>query len=293
MHGLFLSAMRSKELLVLQGFETDGDVSRLCLNQVTTRRWGLREAVEGCSRAGVPAISPWRDKVAEVGLAEAARLLRGSGLWVHSLHIGGDFPVANEAERRARFEDNRRAIEEAAELGADVLTLRAGALVGRDVNDARAMVERGVESLIPFAEGAGVRLALEPLHPVFAAERSVLVTLRQANDLLERLGSPQVGVAIDAYHVWWDPELYDQIERAAGRIVGFHVDDWPMPNKDPLMSRAMMGDGVIELRRIKAAVDAAGYSGPIEVEIFNPAYWEMQGDKVLALMKDRYLEHVS
>jgi sugar phosphate isomerase/epimerase len=137
-----------------------------------------------------------------------------------------------------------------------------------------------------------VKLALEPLHPAFAAERSVLVTLSQANDMLERLDSPQVGLAIDAYHVWWDPELYGEISRAAGRIVGFHVDDWPVPNKDPLMSRAMMGDGIIELRRIRAAVDEAGYAGPIEVEIFNELYWNMPGDEVLALMRDRYVEHV-
>lgn len=268
------------------------DLSRLSLNQVTTRRWSLPEAVEGCLRAGVPGISPWRDKVAEVGLKEAARLLRGSGLRVHSLHIGGDFPAASEAERRASIEDNRRALEEAAELGADNLTLRAGPAPDRDLDAARATVEQGIENLIPHAEQSGVKLAIEPFHPVFAAERSVLVTLRQANDVLERLDSPQIGVAIDAYHVWWDPDLYAQISRAAGRIVGFHIDDWPVPNKDPLLSRAMMGDGVIELGRIRSAIDQAGYAGPIEVEIFNPAYWNMPGEEVIELMKDRYVKHV-
>lgn len=276
----------------MQRSQTQNDVSRLSLNQITTRRWSLPEAVEGCLRAGVPAISPWRDKVAEIGLKEASRLLRGSGLRVHSLHIGGDFPAASEAERRASIEDNRRALEEAAELGADNLTLRAGPAPDRDIDAARVMVEKGVEELIPHAEQSGVKLAIEPFHPVFAAERSVLVTLRQANDVLDRLDSPQVGVAVDAYHVWWDPDLYNQIARAAGRIVGFHIDDWPVPNKDPLMSRAMMGDGVIELRRIKSAIDEAGYAGPIEVEIFNPTYWDMPGEKVLELMKDRYVEHV-
>ena len=271
--------------------ETAADLSRLSLNQVTTRRWGLREAAEGCVAAGVPIISPWRDKVAEIGLPEAARILRESGLRVHSLHIGGDFPGATEAERRASNEDNRRAIEEVVELGADNLTLRAGPAPDRDIDAARAMVERGVEQLIPHAEENGVKLAVEPFHPALIG-RSVLVTLRQANDLLDRLGSPRVGVIIDAYHVWWDPELYAQIERAAGRIEGFHIDDWPVPNKDPLMSRAMMGDGVIELRRIRSAIDATGYSGPIEVELFNQTYWDMPGDEVLALMKDRYVGHV-
>jgi sugar phosphate isomerase/epimerase len=276
----------------VQKSSTPYDVSRLSLNQITTRSWSLPEAVEGCLRAGVPVISPWRDKVAEVGLTEAARLLRESGLRVHSLHVGGDFPAASEAERRDRLEDNRRALEEAAELGADNLTLRAGALPDRDIDAARAMVERGVEALIPYAEECGVRLAVEPLHPALAAERSVLVTLRQSNDLLDRLDSPRVGLAIDAYHVWWDPELYAQISRSAGRIVGFHIDDWPIPNPNPVLSRAMMGDGVIELRRIKTAIDEAGYTGPIEVEIFNPTYWEMPGDEVLQLMKSSYVEHV-
>ncbi len=192
------------------------DLSRLGLNQITTKNWSLPEAVEGCLRAGVPVISPWRDKVAETGLFESSRLLRKSGLRVHSLHVGGDFPAATRAERQARLEDNRRALEEAAQLGAQSLTLRAGPAPDRDIDAARAMVEEGVERLIPHAEECGVKLAIEPLHPALAAERSVLVTLRQANDLLDRLGSSQVGVAIDAYHVWWDPELYDGISRAAG-----------------------------------------------------------------------------
>ena len=271
--------------------ELQTDLSRLSLNQVTTRRWGLRGAVEGCVAAGVPIISPWRDKVAEIGLKEAARLLRDSGLRVHSLHIGGDFPGATEAERRASLDDNRRAIDEVAELGADNLTLRAGPAPDRDIDAARAMVAGGVEQLIPHAEEAGVKLAVEPFHPALI-DRSVLVTLRQANDLLDRLGSDQVGVIIDAYHVWWDPELYAQIERATGRIEGFHIDDWPVPNKDPLMSRAMMGDGAIELRRLRSAIDATGYAGPIEVELFNQAYWDMPGEDVLELMKHRYVEHV-
>jgi sugar phosphate isomerase/epimerase len=275
----------------MQRSHIQSDLSRLSLNQVTTRRWGLREAVEGCLRAEVPAIAPWRDKVAEVGLTEAAHILRESGLRVSSLHVGGDFPAASEAERRARIDDSRRAIEEAAELGAELLSLRAGPAPDRDIDAARAMVVKGIEQLIPDAQERGVKLVVEPLHPMFAADRSVVVTLSQANDILDQLDSPQVGLVVDAYHVWWDPDLYDQIERAAGRIIGFHIDDWK-PNTLPHMSRVMMGDGVIELRRIRTAVDEAGYSGPIEVEIFNETYWNMPGDEVLELMKERYVEHV-
>ncbi|MDF2704038.1 MAG: Xylose isomerase domain protein barrel [Rubrobacteraceae bacterium] len=275
----------------MQRSHIQSDFSRLSLNQVTTRRWSLREAVEGCLQAGVPAIALWRDKVAEVGLAEAAHIVRESRLRVTSLHVGGDFPAASEAERRARIDDSRRAIEEAAELGAEVLSLRAGPAPDRDIDTARAMVVKGIEQLIPDAQERGVKLVVEPLHPMFAADRSVVVTLSQANDILDRLDSPQVGLVVDAYHVWWDPDLYDQIEQAAGRIIGFHIDDWK-PNTLPHMSRVMMGDGVIELRRIRTAVDEAGYSGPIEVEIFNETYWNMPGDEVLELMKERYVEHV-
>jgi sugar phosphate isomerase/epimerase len=275
----------------MQRSHIQSDFSRLSLNQVTTRRWSLREAVEGCLQAGVPAIALWRDKVAEVGLAEAAHIVRESRLRVTSLHVGGDFPAASEAERRARIDDSRRAIEEAAELGAEVLSLRAGPAPDRDIDAARAMVVEGIEQTIPDAEQSGVKLAVEPLHPMFAADRSVVVTLSQANDMLRRLDSPQVGLVVDAYHVWWDPDLYNQIDRAAGRIIGFHIDDW-QANENPAASRVMMGDGVIELRRIKTAVEETGYAGPIEVEIFNQVIWEMPGKDVLEQMKERYVEHV-
>ena len=275
----------------MQRSHIQSDFSRLSLNQVTTRRWSLREAVEGCLQAGVPAIALWRDKVAEVGLAEAAHIVRESRLRVTSLHVGGDFPAASEAERRARIDDSRRAIEEAAELGAEVLSLRAGPAPDRDIDAARAMVVEGIEQTIPDAEQSGVKLAVEPLHPMFAADRSVVVTLSQANDMLRRLDSPQVGLVVDAYHVWWDPDVYNQIDWAAGRIIGFHIDDW-QANENPAASRVMMGDGVIELRRIKTAVEETGYAGPIEVEIFNQVIWEMPGKDVLEQMKERYVEHV-
>jgi sugar phosphate isomerase/epimerase len=154
------------------------------------------------------------------------------------------------------------------------------------------MVEEGIERVLPCAEQVGVKLGIEPLHPAFAADRSVIVTLRQANDIVERLDSPQVGVVIDVYHVWWDPEICREVERAAEHILGFHVNDWLRGVGDPLMSRGMMGDGVIELRRVRESVEAAGYVEPIEVEIFNEEVWAMPGDDVLKLVGERYLEHV-
>jgi sugar phosphate isomerase/epimerase len=268
------------------------DITRLSLNQATTQHWSVREAVEGCARAGIPAIGLWRHKVAETGLTESARIVREAGLRVSSLCRGGFFPAATATERQARIEDNRRAVDEAVELGTDVLVLVCGPAPDRDIQAARDMVRDGIAELVSYAREHSVKLAIEPLHPMFAADRSVIVTLAQALDIAEQFEPQQVGVAIDVYHVWWDPEVERQIKRAAGRILGFHVNDWLVPTPDLLLGRGMMGDGVIELRRLHAAVDAAGYTGPIEVEIFNQVLWDTPGDEVLALMCERYLAYV-
>ena len=268
------------------------DIGRLSLNQMTTERWSVPEAVDGCARAGVPAIGLWRHKVAETGLKQSARIVRDAGLHVSSLCRGGMFPAATAAERQARIDDNRCAIDEAAELGTDVLVLVCGEAPDRNIQAAREMVRDGIAELVSYARKRGVKLGIEPLHPLFAAERSVVVTLAQALDIAQQFDPNEVGVVIDVYHVWWDPQVYEQIKRAAGRILGFHVNDWIVPTPDLLLGRGMMGDGVIELRRLRSAVDAAGYAGPIEVEIFNQALWNTGGDEVLALMRDRYLAHV-
>lgn len=267
-------------------------IERLSLNQITMDRLSLREAVDCCVRAEVPWIALWRHKVAETGLAESARIIRESGLRVSSLCRGGMFPAATAAEREKRLDDNKRAVEEAAELGTDTLVLVCGPAPDRDIAAARRMVAEGIEKLAPFAKSHGVKLGIEPLHPMFAGDRSVISTLAQANTIAERFDPREVGVVIDVFHVWWDPDLYAQIERARGRILGYHVNDWLVPLPDTLMGRGMMGDGVIELRKIRQAVEAAGYSGPIEVEIFNQQIWDMPGDEVVELTKTRFLEHV-
>ena len=269
------------------------DLARLSLNQATTQNWTLREAVDGCVRAGIGWIGPWRDKVADAGGApEAAKLIKAAGLRVSSLCRGGFFPAATETERRSCIDDNRRALDEAAELGSDVLVLVCGPAPDRDLDAAREMVVDGISALLPYASERGVRLAVEPLHPMFAGDRSVVVTLAHANSIVERLASPQVGVAVDVYHVWWDPEVYSQIERAAGHILGFHVSDWLAPPPHVLLGRGVMGDGVIELRRLRQAVEAAAYSGPVEVEIFNQTVWNTPGEEVLALIKQRFQDCV-
>jgi sugar phosphate isomerase/epimerase len=268
------------------------DFSRLSLNTKTVEGWSVEQAVSGCVSHGIAYIALWRDRVAEAGLARSAALVRDAGLKVSSLCRGGFFPAATATERAERIDDNRRAVEEAAELGAEVLILVCGPAPGRDIAAARAMVGDGVAEIAPYASEHGVRLGIEPLHPMFAGDRSVIVTLAEALNLAQRFPSEQVGVVVDVYHVWWDPDLYPQIARAGERIAGFHVNDWLVPLPDPLFGRGMMGDGVIELRKLRTAVELAGYSGPIEVEIFNRALWNTPGDDVIALMKRRYLESV-
>jgi len=237
----------------------------------------------------VPYVAVWRHKLADVGVKTAACLLRDAGLRVSSVCRGGMFPAATADERSARIEENRRAVDEAAALGAEVLVLVCGAAPDKDIAAARRMVADGIAELVPYARERGVRLGIEPMHPGFAAERSCITTLREARRVAEGHDAATVGVVADTYHIWWDPELYDELSRAAGRLVGFHVSDWLVPVHDILMNRGMMGDGIIELRRIRAAVEGAGYAGPIEVEIFNQAVWDTPIETLVPLVKERYL----
>ncbi len=274
------------------------DTSRLSLNQYTTFNWTVKEAVDGCARAGLNWIGLWRDKVAAQGLLESAKLVKDAGLKVSSLCRGGMFPSATESERKKRIDDNLRAIDECVALGTDTLVFVCGGLHSKDIAEARQMVFDGLAAIIPYAQERGIKLGIEPLHPMYAADRNVIVTLGQANDFALKLNQtfPQyqtpVGVVIDVFHVWWDPSVYDEIKRASGHIFGFHICDWITPLPDVLKGRGMMGDGWIELRKFREAVDSAGYHGPIECEIFNQALWDMPGNDVIELMKKRYLEGV-
>jgi sugar phosphate isomerase/epimerase len=266
--------------------------NRLSLNQITLNRLTLKECAEACVRHGLKWTAPWRNRVQEIGTAEAARILRDSGLSISSLCRGGFFPGPTAAVRQANIDDNRRAIDEAAELGTDVLVLVCGPAPDRDIDAARKMVEDGIAAVLPHARDRKVRLGIEPLHPMFAADRSVIVTLAGAIDLAEKFPASNVGIVVDVFHIWWDPRLYLELHRAAGRILGFHISDWAVPLPGIVTGRSMMGDGVIELRRIRTAVEDAGYHGPIEVEIMNESLWSQPGDKVLALTTRRYLDFV-
>jgi len=268
------------------------DLSRLSFNQITVNSWTLREALDGCERHYIPAIGLWRDKVDAIGLCEAAKLVKESSVAISSLCRGGGFPAATREERQKRIEDNLRAIDEAAMLGTPLLVLVCGVLPGRDLEGARSMVMDGIAAIENHARERGIKLGIEPLHPMYAADRSVVVSVKQAREIAARFSPESVGVVIDVFHVWHDPDLYQEIEKLHGRILGFHVSDWPVPLPGILMGRAMMGDGVIELSRIRSAVDKAGYAGPIEVEIFNQKIWDQPGDQVLELMKRRFVECV-
>jgi sugar phosphate isomerase/epimerase len=268
------------------------DYSRLSLNQATTNRWSLPEAIDGCARAEIPAIGIWRDRIAQVGLQTSRRLVHDAGLRVSSVCRGGMFPAATREERAQRIADNRQAIEEAATLEAQTLVLVCGAAPDRDIRGARRMVEDAIAELVPYAQEHDVKLGVEPLHPMYGADRSCVTSLEEANILAEKFDQRTVGVVIDVYHVWWDAVLEREIERARGRIQGFHVCDWLVPTPDMLLGRGMMGDGRIDIPHIRSLVEAAGYTGLIEVEIFNQALWDQPCDDLLRLMKERYLVYV-
>jgi sugar phosphate isomerase/epimerase len=265
----------------------------LAINLATTRGvWDLPRAVEGCLTRGITAIAPWRDQIAATGLAEAARIIRASGLRVTGLCRGGMFPAPNAAGRAAAIADNLRAIDEAAALEAECLVIVTGGLPegSRDIAGARAMVAEGLAAILPHARTAGVPLAIEPLHPMYAADRACVNTLDQALDLCVSLG-PGIGVAIDVYHIWWDPGLATAIARAGrmGTILAHHVCDWLVPTRDLLLDRGMMGDGVIDLAGIRRMIEDAGYHGPQEVEIFSrDDWWLRDGDEVLAICQERF-----
>jgi sugar phosphate isomerase/epimerase len=262
----------------------------LSLNTVTVKeQWGLAECIEGCARHGIPGISPWRDVLQAMGVEKAARQIREAGLQVSGLCRGGMFTASDEAGRRAAVEDNRRAIDEAQALGAACLVMVCGGLPpgSRDLPGARRMVCDGLAEIAPYARSAGVTIGLEPLHPMTCADRSVVSTLTQALDLCDELGQG-LGVAVDVYHVWWDPELKSQMARAGTRIVGFHVCDWLVPTNDLVFDRGMPGDGVIDIPAIRAMAEAAGYRGSIECELLSRRWWGEDPDLVLSTIKDRH-----
>ena len=268
-------------------------LGRLSLNQRTTASWSLPEAIKGSVDAGLGAIGIWREQLAEIGIDEACRLVAESGLRVSSLCRGGFF--TNPAEAQTAEAKNREAIEEAAALNAATLVLVPGGLPpgDRDLSAARDRVLRGIDQLVPYARELSVNLGIEPMNPIYAADRGVISTLRQALDIAERFETDDVGVVVDTFHLWWEPGIAEQVQRAGRRIVSYQICDWitPLP-ADTLLARGMMGDGHVDFAAFTQSVARAGYRGDIEVEIFNADLWAAPPADVVDTMAKRYLELV-
>ena len=274
----------------------------LSINTATVRaQWSLEEIIEALQRHAIPALSPWRDQVAKCGLQNTSRLIRNAGLKLSGYCRGGMFTGVDQAALKLADDENRRAVDEAAELGSSCLVLVVGGLPGalagkplsHDIGEARTQVEDGIGRLLDYARSCNMPLAIEPLHPMYAADRACVNTLDQALDICDALdpsSSGALGVAVDVYHVWWDPGLEAAIARTgAARLLAFHVCDWLTPTRDLLNDRGMMGDGVIEIPKIRSWVERAGFKGLIEVEIFSALdWWTRPGDQVLATCIERY-----
>ncbi|MGB9098023.1 sugar phosphate isomerase/epimerase family protein [Erwinia sp.] len=275
---------------------TSPDPRKLSMNTATLRQqWDLRQIIEGCARHQIQGISPWRDQVAALGLKETARLVRQHTLTVTGYCRGGMFPANSAEQRQANLTDNYRAVDEALELDASCLVLVVGGLPdgSKDLFGTRQQVRDGLSALLEYSRPLGMPLAIEPLHPMYAADRACVNTLKQANDLCDDLGDDGLGIAVDVYHTWWDAEFHQQIARAGlKRLLAFHICDWLSPTQDLLEDRGMMGDGVIDIRGLRQTVEAQGYNGFHEVEIFSRLNWWIKDpDEVLRTCKARHLQH--
>lgn len=258
-------------------------MNRLCIHTITTKPWTLEEALGYYSEAGVSGISVWQDAVEPLGAKAAGRLLRESPLEVVSYVRGGFFPALQGSERQRAVDANRRMLDEAAAIGAPLLVLVCGADPGQPLEKSREQIRAGIEAILPHARQLGMRLGIEPLHPMYADTRSAVNTLGQANDLAEAIGDDHVGTVVDVYHLWWDPDLRNEIRRSGdnGRLFAYHICDWRVPTTDMLLDRGLMGEGCIPLQQIRQWVEEAGFDGYEEVEIFSQRYWEMDQQQFL------------
>jgi len=256
------------------------DLSRLCIHTITTKPWNIEIAAARYSAKGVKGITVWRDALAGRDIRKTGQMLRDHDLTPVSLCRGGFFPGKEPGKRKLALDDNRRAIQEAFDLGTKMIVLVCGADPAQSLEDSRKQIFEGISSIIPEASAAGIKLAIEPLHPMYADTRSAINTISQANDMTESLNSENVGVAVDVYHLWWDPHLEQEIERCAGNkaLMAFHICDWKSPTVDLLNDRGLMGEGCIPIKKIRSWVEAAGFKGFNEVEIFSNEYWKMDQD---------------
>lgn len=267
------------------------DLSSCCIHTITMKHWKIEYAAERFSDAGVGGITVWRDALTGRNIRETGNLLRSRNLQVVSLCRGGFFPSANEEKRKAAIADNIQAIRDASELGAPLLVLVCGADGSQPLPTSREQIRDGIEACIREAEKHNIVLAIEPLHPMYAGDRSAINTLAQANDMAEYFSSPFVSVAVDVYHLWWDPELQNEIARCAAHqnLAAFHICDWMVPTTDLLNDRGVMGEGCINVKEIRGWVEEAGFTGFNEVEIFSTRHWSGDQDEYFKKIQKAYL----
>lgn len=270
------------------------DLSRLCIHTITTKPWTIEEAAIKYAASGVKGITVWRDTLQSRNIKQTGDMLRQHDLEVVSLCRGGFFPNKQSVKRQVAIDDNRRAIEEAYEIGTKLIVLVCGADPSQSMEDSRKQIHDGIAAVLPEAKAAGVKLAIEPLHPMYADTRSAINTIAQANDMTESLNSSTVGVAVDVYHLWWDPQLEKEIERCGKNkaLLAFHICDWKSPTIDMLNDRGLMGEGCIPIRKIRSWVKAAGFNGFIEVEIFSAEYWKQDQSRFLSNIITAYKAYV-
>jgi len=269
------------------------DLSQLCIHTITTKPWNIETAAQHFSAAGVKGITVWRDALEGRNIKQTGQLLRNEGLQIVSLCRGGFFPNKDKAKRMAALDDNRLAIEEAAELGTSLIVLVCGSDPTQSLEDSRKQIHDGISAILPDAARAGIKLAIEPLHPMYADTRSAINTLSQANAIAAQLNSPFVGVAVDVYHLWWDPDLEQEIKRCGdnGHLLAFHICDWNVPTTDFLLDRALMGEGCIPVKKIRSWVEASGFKGFNEVEIFSTRFWKEDQAQFLGKIIKAYKEN--
>src|SRR5690554_6030514 len=268
------------------------DLSKLCIHTITTKSWSIEEAAENYSRVGVKGISIWRQYLEGRDIAQTGKMLKDHELEVVSLVRGGFFPSTSSAKRAEAIDDNRKAVDEAAALGAPMIVLVCGADPGQSLETSRAQIQKGIETVLPYAVENEVKLAIEPLHPMYADTRSAVNTMAQANDMAEAIGSDHIGVAADVYHLWWDLDLEQQLMRCGqnGNLFAFHICDWMSPTVDFLNDRGLMGEGCIPIRKIRGWAEAAGFQGFNEVEIFSDRLWAEDQDEFLGKIVKQYFQ---
>ena len=269
------------------------DLSRLCIHTATTKPWGIEEAAKNYSQAGVSGISVWRDTLTGRDIKKTGDLLRDSGLEIVSYVRGGFFPATNEIDRRKAIDDNKKMIDEAFELGAPLVVLVCGAVPGQSLEVSCHQIQDGIAAVLPHARQARVKLGIEPLHPMYADDRSAIVTLRQANDMAETFDSKYLGVVYDIYHLWWDPDLETETDRCGSKsnLLAFHICDWKTPTEDILLDRGLMGEGCIDIKHLRHLVETNGFTGFHEVEIFSKKYWAEDQNEFLRKIITAYLNY--